>query len=73
MMPVGLLLSLFIQILQQVCCLDIITTIAGNGISSYSMDNIAATSSALYSPYGIAFDVSGNKNDINILHYYVNL
>ena len=39
--------------------LDIITTIAGTGTSSYSGDNGAATSATLYSPYGVAVDTSG--------------
>ena len=44
----------------------IISTIAGNGFTSsnggggYNSDNIAATSSQLNFPYGIAFDTSGN-------------
>ena len=38
-----------------------ITTIAGTGISSYSGDNGAATSAALYNPYGVALDSSGTK------------
>ncbi len=37
----------------------IITTIAGNGGASYSGDNGSATSAALYSPYGLALDSSG--------------
>ena len=37
----------------------IITTIAGTGSSSYSGDNGAATSAALYNPYGVALDASG--------------
>ena len=39
---------------------DIITTIAGLGVtsSSYSGDNVAATSAALY-PWGVAVDASG--------------
>ena len=39
--------------------LDIITTIAGTGTSSYSGDNGAATSATLNSPTGVAVDASG--------------
>ena len=37
----------------------IISTIAGTGTGSYSGDNGAATSAALYLPYGVALDASG--------------
>ena len=37
----------------------IITTIAGTGSTTYSGDNGAATSAALYSPMGVALDASG--------------
>ena len=37
----------------------IITTIAGTGSSSYSGDNGAATTAALYLPCGVALDASG--------------
>ena len=37
----------------------IITTIAGTGSTSYSGDNGAATSAALYWPLGVALDLSG--------------
>ena len=37
----------------------IITTIAGTGTSSYSGDNVAATSATLNYPYGVAVDASG--------------
>ena len=37
----------------------IITTIAGTGTASYSGDNGAATSAALYLPRGVAVDTSG--------------
>ena len=36
-----------------------ISTIAGTGSASYSGDNGAATSAALYEPYGVAVDASG--------------
>ena len=38
----------------------IITTIAGTGSGSYSGDNGAATSAALYYPWGVALDASNN-------------
>ena len=38
---------------------NIITTIAGTGTSSYTGDDIAATSSALNSPYSVAVDAAG--------------
>lgn len=37
-----------------------ITTIAGNGTGGYNSDGIAATSSELYGPQGLALDASGN-------------
>ncbi len=37
----------------------IITTIAGTGSASYSGDGEAATSAALYRPFGVAVDTSG--------------
>ena len=47
------------MLLQLVCCLDIISTIAGTGTSSYSGDGGAATSATLYYPIGVALDASG--------------
>jgi uncharacterized protein (TIGR03437 family) len=38
----------------------IITTIAGDNIGGYTADAVAATTSELSSPYGIALDASGN-------------
>jgi sugar lactone lactonase YvrE len=38
----------------------IISTFAGNGTAGYSADGVAATSSELNSPYGIALDAGGN-------------
>ncbi len=43
----------------------IISTFAGTGTGSYSGDDGAATAVALYRPWGLALDASGN--------YYVNL
>ena len=37
----------------------IISTIAGTGTSSYSGDNVAATSATLNYPAGVAVDASG--------------
>ena len=37
----------------------IITLIAGTGTTSYSGDNVAATSATLSYPYGVAVDASG--------------
>ena len=37
----------------------IITTIAGTGSASYSGNNGAATSAALYMPVGVTLDASG--------------
>ena len=39
---------------------NIIVTIAGTGIGTYSGDGAAASSAALYHPWGIALDSSGN-------------
>ena len=50
---------LLIMLLRSVCCQDIITTIAGTGVSSYSGDNGSATSADLNHPSGVAVDASG--------------
>ena len=47
----------------------IITTIAGTGGYGYSGDNGAATSAALYSPFGVAVDASGRTLYPCLLHY----
>ena len=54
-----LYIVLAFMLLQLVCCQDVITTVAGTGASSYSGDNGAATSAALYHPQGVAVDASG--------------
>ena len=38
----------------------VITTVAGTGRQGNSIDGVQATTAALFSPWGIAFDVSGN-------------
>ena len=38
---------------------DVITTVAGTGLSGYSGDGMAATSASLSYPYGVAVDSSG--------------
>lgn len=40
-------------------CVDIITTVAGTGASSFSGDSGAATSATLYNPYGVSLDAAG--------------
>ena len=40
--------------------MDIISTIAGDGTTSYSGDGGPATSASLYYPYGVALDSSSN-------------
>ena len=52
------------MLLQSVRCQYIITTIAGTGSTTYSGDNIAATSATLYYPHGVVLDASGR-----ILYY----
>ena len=37
-----------------------IYTIAGNGTFGYVADNVAATSTRIYAPYGVSVDVGGN-------------
>ena len=58
-------LVLAFMLLQSIYCLDIITTIAGTGTSSYSGDNGAATLATLNTPYGVALDTSGTDTTIN--------
>ena len=58
------------MLLQSVCCLDIITTIAGTSTNGYSGDNGAATSATLYYPGGVALDASGRTLYHCLLHRY---
>ncbi len=57
-------------VFQQVQAVDIITTIAGTGGSSYSGDGGVATSAVLYTPLGVALDSSGKHSFVNILYFY---
>jgi len=52
-----LLLGAYIKFLHAI---DIINTIAGTGGTAYNGDSIAATSSVVYAPYGVALDSLGN-------------
>ena len=58
-MKVVIYILLVFMLMQSVRCQDIITTIAGTGVSSYSGDNGAATSAALAIPVGVQVDASG--------------
>ena len=49
-------------LIQQSCCVDIITTIAGTGASSYSGDNGQAISASLYGASAVVVDSSGIYN-----------
>ena len=49
---------------------DIITTIAGTGTSSFSGDNGAATSATLYYPREVTIDASGRILYYCLLHCY---
>ena len=60
MVPLRLLLVVLLASLHLICCVDIITTIAGTGTASYSGDDGPATSATINSPLGIAIDSSGN-------------
>jgi uncharacterized protein (TIGR03437 family) len=46
--------------IRKVATTGIITTVAGNGVAGYAGDNVAATSTSLNEPYGIAVDSAGN-------------
>jgi hypothetical protein len=55
-----LLVLLFMITIIEVKGVDVITTVAGTGASSYSGDNGQATAAALYCPTGVAVDSTGN-------------
>ena len=60
-MQIVLVFALFcLLILTRSLALDIITTIAGTGTSSFSGDGSSATSATLHSPWGITLDSSSN-------------
>ena len=46
----------------------IITTVAGNGSTTYSGDGMAATASSLYYPGGVVFDPAGNMYIADNIH-----
>ncbi len=49
----------------------VITTIAGSSTSSsYSGDNVAATSATLYGPAAVALDSSGRLSRFSIIHFH---
>ncbi len=55
---------------------DIITTVAGTGASSYGGDGGAATSADLYWPVSIAIDSSGSEIaivSVIFFSYYLNM
>ena len=47
---------------------NIITTVAGNGSTTYNGDGIAATNASLYYPEGVGFDVAGNLYIADHIH-----
>ena len=56
------------RIRKVVVLTGIVSTIAGTGASSYSVDGGQATSAALHFPHGVAIDVSGLIRRY-VLHY----
>ena len=57
-----LCLFIFVLLLQYIFGIDVITTIAGNGASSFSGDGDIGTNAALFQPFGIALDLSGTQS-----------
>ena len=47
----------------------VITTVAGNAGFGYAGDNVAATSTSLYAPFGVALDASGNLYIADTVNY----
>ena len=57
---------------------NIMTTVAGNGVQSFSGDNGQATAATTNGPTGCAFDSSGTKCrtlliKLDFIHYYFNI
>ena len=50
---------------------NLITTVAGNGVASYSGDGGAATNASICYPHGIALDASGNLFIADTMNYRV--
>lgn len=47
----------------------VITTVAGDAGFGYAGDNVAATSTSLYAPFGVALDASGNLYIADTVNY----
>jgi len=47
----------------------LITTVAGDAGFAYAGDNVAATSTSLYAPFGVALDASGNLYIADTVNY----
>ena len=58
MIVIVLLIAVSINL---VCCLDIITTIAGTGATAYNGGGGYATSTTFNAPRGVALDSSGRR------------
>ncbi len=54
-----MVILILLLLLQLVYCIDIITTIAGTGTSSFSGDGSQATAATLSGPFRAAVDLSG--------------
>ena len=59
MIKIGYWVLVALILVHVVDCVDVITTIAGTGVTGFSGNNVAATSATLYGPKGIAVDSSG--------------